>query len=284
MQGNQHKLAMEVEGFTTHTSGRVPKSGTLGRPQERREAVMMRQRLLMAISVVALIGAGCAKPYNPFVISRDQIYSKVETIAVAPVAVPEDLEVPEPVKAKFASTIEAKLREAGFLVVPSGEYAKIWEGIAEQVGAFFDPVTGKRDESKFKALRKNCLRELLTKYNANAVVYPEIRAVTANFSSYTAWWHGTRESVKVPNEGILAALTRGNYYGTLAALSLVVTIKDMDEVEMYVNPGGIQVLARVSSRGKFVPVPPNELLVNEERNGAAVDIAMEPLITKPEKP
>lgn len=235
-----------------------------------------------------MIGAGCATtpPYNPFKIPQDELYGKIKTIALAPVAVPEGLEDPQPVKAMFASLIEAKLREAGFSTVPSAEYAEIWKRMTEKVGGYFDPVTGKRDESKFKALRKHCLRELSTKYNANAVVYPEIRFVKANFSGNTASWHGTSESVKVPTEGVLQALLSGGggHYGTLAALSLVVTIKDMDEVEMYVNPGGIQVLARVSSRGKFVPVPPNELLVNEERNGAAVDIALEPLVTKPEKP
>ena len=45
---------------------------------------------------------------------------------------------------------------------------------------------------------------------------------------------------------------------------------------MYMNQGGIQVLVKISG-GKMVPVLPPELGTNEERNVAAVALALGPL-------
>ncbi len=245
---------------------------------------MMRQRLLMAILVAALIGAGCATipPYNPFKIPQDELYGKIKTIALAPVAVPEGLQDPQPVKAMFESLIEAKLREAGFSTVPSGEYAEILKRMTEKVGGVFDPVTGKRDESKIKAVRKHCLRELSTNCNADAVLYPGIWVVKATISGQRAYWDGTSEDFRTVGK-FWKLLDTSTYSGTAAALSLVITIKDMNYVDMYVNGGGIQLASKLS-RGKFVPVPRNQLFANEEQNVAGVNIALDPLVTKSEAP
>jgi len=68
-------------------------------------------------------------------------------------------------------------------------------------------------------------------------------------------------------------------YGTVPALSLVVKIEDIHGPDLYINWGGIQLLQKISG-SDFVPVPRNELLTSEERNKAAVDIALKPLIER----
>src|SRR5207244_11695624 len=113
-------------------------------------------------------------PYEPFKISRDGFYGKVRTIVLAPVIVPANLEDQEPVKTKFESLVEAKLREAGFSLVPSREYSAIWQRTTDQMGGFFDPMTGKVDESKVKAARTHTLRELQRTAQADAVLFPNI--------------------------------------------------------------------------------------------------------------
>jgi hypothetical protein len=62
---------------------------------------------------------------------------------------------------------------------------------------------------------------------------------------------------------------------------LGVNISDPNEVDMYVNWGGIQVLGRVSG-WQVVNIPAEEILTNEERNAAAVEIALDPLEKQPE--
>lgn len=67
--------------------------------------------------------------------------------------------------------------------------------------------------------------------------------------------------------------------GTVGALSMKATIKDMDGTTSYINQGGIQVLSTYHSRG-FVPIPRHDLLLNEGRNVGAVNIALWPVIGK----
>lgn len=239
----------------------------------------MGQFRFIAIFVAALVGVSCATtaPYDPFKIGKEEFYDRIKMIALTPVLVPEDLEDPEPVKAGFESLIEAKLREAGFSIVPSRESAEIFERMKKQLGGFFDPITGKRDEAKFKAAAEQTRRELSTKFNVDAILHPSIRVVRASFSANRANWHGTSESLT--SGGFLEAVLGGTYQGTVGALSLLINVEDRNGVDLYLNGGGIQALARLSG-GKFIPIPRNEILANEERNVTAVNIALEPLVTR----
>jgi len=240
--------------------------------------IMKRQSLLTAALTTTLIVAGCATapPYNPFKITEEEFRGKIKTIALSPVAVPADLADSDPVKAKFESLIQAKLREAGFSVVPSQETAEIFNNMNKQLGGIFDPVTGKRDETKFKAAREHALRELNTKFKADAVLYPSISAGTARFGGGKASWGGTSESVAI-SEGFLAALQVGNLSGSVRALSLVVSIENINGGDAYVNMGGIQLAAKYSG-GQFVAVPRNQLFASEERVVGAVNYALAPLV------
>lgn len=248
---------------------------------------MKRQAVLLVTLVVALIGGGCATtppPYNPFRISQEEFQAKIKMIALAPVAIYGDLDDPEPVKAKFESLIEAKLRDGGLSVVPSREVAPIWKRMSEQVGGYFDPVTGKRDETKFRTVREHTLREINTKFNADAMLYTSIVPVKAEWSGRTASWDGVEEPIRSTGGQIVEAFLFGTTSsGTVGALSLAVIVEDRNGVDMYVNSGGIQVLAKISG-GKFIPVPRHELFADEERNVTAVNIALEPLVPKSTTP
>jgi hypothetical protein len=244
--------------------------------------MMVRQSLFITIIIAALIGGGCATtaPYNPFKVTQEEIYAKTKTIALTPVVVPGDLTDPEALKAKFESLLEAKLREAGFLTVPSKEFAEIWKRMTEQVGGYFDPISGKRDESKLKTVREHTYRELSTKFNADACLHSNIRVFKINWSGTTARWHGASESIMPAGQQVLEVLVGINRYGTVPALSLTVSLQDTNEVNLYLNSGGIQLVSKLSG-SKFVPVPIYQLLLNEERNLNAVNIALGPFIKKP---
>ena len=57
---------------------------------------MKPQPRWLPILIVGLIQLGCATtaPYNPFKIAQDEFYAKTKTIALAPIAIPGDLENP----------------------------------------------------------------------------------------------------------------------------------------------------------------------------------------------
>jgi hypothetical protein len=243
--------------------------------------------LLLATLLVISTGLSCRTappPYEPFKIGKDEFYGKVKTIALAPVIVPSDLEDQEPVKAKLESLVEAKLREAGFLLVPSLEYAAIWKRISDQMGGFFDPVTGKVDESKVKAARTHTLRELQRTAQADTVLHPSIRVRGIQFFGGTAVWDGVSESIGdfEANNAVDRFLFAGRYSGytgSVGAMSFVVVIEDMNGVDLYINGGGIQLLSKISS-GKLIPLPRNRLFVKDEHYTTSVNLALDSLLRK----
>jgi hypothetical protein len=64
--------------------------------------------------------------------------------------------------------------------------------------------------------------------------------------------------------------------GSAYALSIQTTVLDAASTELFVNRGGLQVATKVAE-GKLVPRPAIELFRDEERNAAAVRMAMAPL-------
>ncbi|HEX9445446.1 MAG TPA: hypothetical protein VGA73_15100, partial [Candidatus Binatia bacterium] len=100
-------------------------------------------KLFDASIAVALTLAGCsaAPPANPFKIPRADVAARVRTIALSPLGLPGNIEQPEAVRFHFESLVAAKLRDGGFQVVPSAEYAAIWQRAAENIGGIYDPVS-----------------------------------------------------------------------------------------------------------------------------------------------
>ncbi len=235
---------------------------------------MARKSLLNFVLASFLIIAGCATtpPINPFKIAEEDFRRDIKTIALAPVAIPADIEDADPVKARFEALIQAKLREAGFTVVPSTAAAEIFNSMNKQLGGIFDPLTGKRDEAKAKVAREHARRELGAKFKADAVLFPYIRPGPASFNSGSAKWAGTSESVSLTG-GFLGAMQVNQLRGNINALSLIVAIENISRVDAYSDVGGIQLAAKISG-GRFVPVPRNALFSDEERMEASVNFAL----------
>jgi hypothetical protein len=237
--------------------------------------------LLRAALAATLFAAGCTTtvPYDPFKMPKDEFYGKIKTIAVAPIRVPNDIVDPEAVKTSLESLVEAKVREAGFSPVPPKDTGGVFDEMNKQMGGVFDPITGQRDETKVKAAEEHARRELATRFKADAVLHARFLPGTTPFGGGKANWHGTSESVATA-EGFLAAFQVSNLRGNIGTLSLLVVIEDIQGVNVYINMGGIQLLAKVSG-GQFVQVPRDQLLANKERNAAAVNIALSPLVKNP---
>lgn len=244
---------------------------------------MRHKILLFIVGVVALATAGCettsTPPYQPFKTDQEKFFSTTKTIALAPIAVPANLEVSERQISQFESLIENKIRDAGFSVVLSNEYRDIWKRENELIGGCFDPATGKRDETKFRTVEKRTFEELEKEFNADAVLFTKILVVKARFSNFEAEWDGVEESFDV-RHGVLKFLDTSTSSGSVGALSMKATIKDMDGTTLYINQGGIQVLSTYHSRG-FVPIPTHDLLLNQGRNIGAVNVTLWPVIGNP---
>jgi hypothetical protein len=233
--------------------------------------------------VLALLVAGCGSkvPYNPFKISPEQVRSRVKVVALAPMAFPRELEDPVPATKKFLGMMEVEMRGAGLTVIGAGEVQVIWDSLAGQMDGFYDPKTGARDEEKLKSVRMHLYRELKGKFNIDALLFSHLAAVGAKLDHDQAKWDGTSEGAG--RKTFWKALLGVSHSGTIPALSLHVILSDTDDTDLYVNMGGIQVLAKIGPGGNFDPVPRAQLFSDEERNTKAVHLALDPLLGRTTK-
>lgn len=219
---------------------------------------------------------GCAQvtppPYNPLKLSREEFFAKTKVLAFLPLVITVNVDAPDIKRAQFEAALERNLTAVGLKVIPSTVYQEIWDRLAKQMGGVFDPISGKRDDAKIKTLRDYTLNELRTKHDADGLLHPSIQVVKASFFAANAQWHGASESVI--GDGFLNKFLVGDAIGTTSALSLLILIENMNGVDLYQQAGGIQVVAKLAPGRQFVGIPQNQILADEERNLAAVEIAL----------
>ena len=241
--------------------------------------------------VATLLSFGCftvaEPPYNPFLVPADTVRSVVNTVIVTPAMPPEGVFVSVSATRRIDSVIEARLRQGGYSVVSTVEYSLIWDGILRQMGGFFDPITGERDEEKFATARKELLRELKGRFDTQVLLYSELQIVDVFVDGGVAWWDGVTQDLSGDDTAIRSEFRDtferdefGSYAdGVVSAITLVVAIDGPDGKEWYRNFGGIEVLARrrgtvVESEGDF------ELRAEVEHVVRAVDRVLGPLIAR----
>ena len=254
-----------------------------GLVQPRKNAHPFLNYIILLCSLIVIVGGGCASgpKYNPFKVSKDEIRGQVKTVALSPLATPAGLVDPEPVRTEYNALIEAKLKEGGFSVIPANEWAGIWAAEMRQAGGFFDPVTGKRDEAKYSAIRAHALQDLRDKLHADAILFPSIGYTSVRFSQNSAKWHGTSES-------LLPSFWSGlenTFNGTVPAYTLQTALEDNNGRILFVNYGGIQLKEKLNGApgmwGRLLPVPRSKLFIDPKRNQGAVDTALNPLVKQP---
>jgi hypothetical protein len=129
------------------------------------------RRAGLAAVGLALLVSGCAKPYNPFRIARDELRGRIHIIALAPIRVDPDVVDAVPARERIERMARERLSAGGFTVVETKEMERLWREAATDVGDVFDPITGKGDEKRFKLVEDAVYRELGSRYRVNAVLY-----------------------------------------------------------------------------------------------------------------
>lgn len=230
-------------------------------------------------AVLALLSlAACVPPaakYDPFRVPRESFYGSLKVVALAPLKVPKDLEGAEDVKARFTSTLEARLAEAGLRVVPAEEVGPVIDAAESAQGGVFDPRTGEFDKAKAAEARKDALAQLRTKHGADVLLEAGIRVVRARLDHDVARWDGVTDSA---GTGFWKAFFVGSHSGHIPALSFVVWLHGADGQLLYANGGGLRVLVKVNARGEQVRLEHDELFADEARNTNAVRLALDPLL------
>ena len=240
---------------------------------------MQRKVNLLGWLVTGVVLSACATatPHEPFKVERDEIFARVKTIAIMPVAVPGNLDREAEIARRYESLIAERLARLDFTVLPSSEYIAIWNPMVAKVGGFFDPVTGEIDRKEYRAVRNLAMREMVDRHGVDAFLRPRIEVVRANWANNEASWHGVTEAA-TGEEGFLADFFAAGASGHMTALSLAVVIANANDDIYYTNYGGIQLLYHVSGGSNFNAVPEQELFVDPARDEQAVAISLAPLL------
>lgn len=226
---------------------------------------------------LTILVAGCSTPTprtSPFKVSKEEIRNRVKVVAVAPLPVEDELPNDSQAREEFATLLITELNNLGFQTVPPAEYEQIFNRLRDEVGGFFDPITGKADKDKYKKVQDLCRRELATKSHADAILYSSLETFSVRFANDFAAWDGTKESV-TDASWVWRALG-GTHYGNVTALSVCVALTDTEGNRLYGKCGGVQLLAKTSG-GSFSKIPESKVLTDSVRNANAVRYTLEPL-------
>jgi hypothetical protein len=204
-------------------------------------------------STVAEIGETADLPSGPMV--------------VAPVTVPDDLEMGERIAASVDSFVANGLTKLGYDVVPPGEYAAIWDSLTRIHGGFFDPFTGVRHEASYDSAVAALFTQLRTRFKPGSFVYPGLFVADAEIVDGYATWDGYREYFD---------LRVGNGVEVLG-ISLVVTVEDADGAEIHSGATGVRVIERYSSStGELIMVDPLDSRLSDQALSNATGRLLKP--------
>lgn len=232
---------------------------------------------VLALLVVTL-ASGCVKgvkvePVDPWIISRDDFLKRVRVMALIDVTLPDGLQDPSPIEARFDELVEQHLQRAGYSLVRPQSYRAVWEKAILDVGGLED-ASGTRDHQQVTKAAFLALKRLQSNFPVDAVVIPSIDVVEARFAGGRASWDGTSQAINTG--GAVQSFFSGSPDGVLGALSLTVSVYDATGSALYRNAGGIEVLNKLQG-SDFVLVPRQELFQHPEKMENAVRVALDPL-------
>ncbi len=241
--------------------------------------------LAVAVGLFGVIGAARSAEQvddSGFLNPRDEIIAAIKTIGVMPLAVDDAVPDAGRVTEHYESEVVARLEKAGFAVVKPAAMRAIRERLLQSLGGVYDPVTGRPQADKLKALREFEASEYLETVKIDATLWIGIVERRAKASNTSADWDGVRDrSTGLPGfGGGLAGLSSDPFVGTLRALSFEVELRDAYGKVLYNRYGGLQPLEYIPmsvGRGKSVRGEPVSILAEPARDQRAIALALDPL-------
>ena len=230
---------------------------------------------LAALLVAAVALSGCVtglKEPPALRLPASEFRQRIDTLCLVPVRTQIEFPGHEEKLAFIERDIGDRLRKAGYTVVASSETAAAMKQAATELGGFYDPHTGEQDPARAETVRLKVLAALHQQLGCDATVQPSLAVVSVPFISGRASWDG----VSYPYGAMHQGWTTG--------LSLWLSIRDLDNQELYFTTGGIETLADLDVGffgSEFKPVADDRILGDQVRIVQAVNVCLRPLLDPP---
>lgn len=129
-----------------------------------------QRALFFAVLWILASAIGCAKPYDPFQVPRDEIREGIRTVAVSPHAAPYSQMDADRSRETFEPAATRRLEAAGLRVVPSEVWSGIWRRAAQDLGGLYDPSTAEYDKEKLELVQEALYTELANDHDVDAIL------------------------------------------------------------------------------------------------------------------
>lgn len=173
---------------------------------------------------------------------------------------------------KLRDELQQIVATGGFEVPPPSEVDKLWQGTVASLGGAYDIYSGRLDRTKRQEILAASRDRLKADLKCDALLSATVSLVNANFFAGVAAWDGVRESL------------RGDGSGYVGAISLWVSIEDMNGKEQFFGTGGIQVLSHLDPgffETKFEAVDEEQVLTDAGARRAAIYESLRTLVPVP---
>jgi len=244
--------------------------------------------LLALLTLCTLLTACSSTPtYNattfPFVIDQAKLDAHpIKTVVIAHVNLGAqsrnylDKEAPR-VDAQVASY----LKKNGFKVVPQRDFEQHWNSAERAFGNPVDPTSGKLNRKTFAQIMTRVRDEMAKSTKLDAFIFTDLVEVEVAFSEglkHVARWDGVTRtpSMQGPGDGVS---TDFDWNMLAAAVSLQVSIYNMDLEPVFSSRGGIEATDAIDSRsttGRYVRR--NNVLENDTYLQEGIALAFHPFI------
>lgn len=212
---------------------------------------------------------------EPAPFDRNAFFARSPVIAVTPIVLPEFNGDVRAARAQYDQFTVNMLRNMGYRVVPAIEFLKAWNNAITNSFGLYDEYTGRAIPGARDELMKQVMTELREKHGVDALLTGAVTRRMVSFEDGTANWDG-RIYVEVPGSVVGGVNRLARTFGSVPALSLNVSLLDIDGKRMVGGAGGIQIIRRYT-QGQFVEIDQSEWFKDRDSNVQAVYLALRPL-------
>jgi len=240
----------------------------------------------MLIALLFITGCATSGDYNPTTNANqinqaalDKGAPKTIVIASVNIGAPSrnDTEKSEPM---VDGRVAAYLRDHGYKILPQREFSQRWENAKLIYGDPIDPTTGRLNTKSFIQIIQSIRNDMRDKTDVEGFLFTDLMehdAVVSGGMNHVARFNGVtrKPSLKGPGDGVSADFDWG---APVSAVSLQVSLYNMDLDQVFVGLGGIDLTDAIDTRSGNGFVRRKDVLENEDFIDEGIALALHPLI------
>lgn len=163
---------------------------------------------------------------------------------------------------------------AGFEIISSDEFSKVYEAVDAEWGDVLDPYTGWVLPDKMERYKNELASALAEDLGCAARLRVSLQVVRASFFTPMASWDGTQQQVISTGRALVTVLGGGSESGWVSATSIWIELMDLKGMPIAFRSAGVEILSELSLGRDVDKLPIDRWLRDEERLDKAIRSAL----------